>query len=122
MKGKLQRLEGLQNKLLKDLVQIVEKVYHNRETEEEKEQRKRKNEDKREMRKRKVKGKEFTENLGYNRESREEKLQPRETENPLKRTSAHIARRGTTWSESALTNRNWGQDIPSLGRSTSKQP
>ena len=44
MKGKLQRLEGLQNKLLKDLVQIVEKVYHNRETEEEKEQRKRKKE------------------------------------------------------------------------------
>ena len=66
MRGKLQRLEGLQNKLLKDLVQIVEKVYYNRETEEEKEHRKRKNEDKREMRKRKVKGKEFTENLGYN--------------------------------------------------------
>ena len=50
---------------MRDLVQVAEKVYHNRETEEEKEQRKRKNEDKREMRKRKVKGKEFTENLAY---------------------------------------------------------
>lgn len=29
-----ERLEGLQDKLLKDLVQIAEKVYHNRETEE----------------------------------------------------------------------------------------
>ena len=65
IRKKLQRLEGLQDKSLRDLVQVAEKVYHNRETEEEKEQRKRKNEDKREMRKRKVKGKEFTENLGY---------------------------------------------------------
>ena len=46
-------------------MQVAEKVYHNRETEEEKEQRKRKKEDEREMKKRKVTGKEFTENLGY---------------------------------------------------------
>jgi hypothetical protein len=47
--------------LLGDLVLVAEKVYHNRETEEEKDQRKRKEEDEREMNKRK----EFTENLGY---------------------------------------------------------
>ena len=64
IRKKLQGLEGLQDKLLRDLVQVAEKVYHNRETEEEKEQRKRKEEDEREMKK-KVTGKEFTENLGY---------------------------------------------------------
>jgi len=48
---KLQRLEGLQGKSLRDLVQVAEKVYHNRETE--KEQRKRKEEDEREMKKEK---------------------------------------------------------------------
>ena len=61
IRKRLQRLEGLQDKPLRDLVQVAEKVYHNRETEEEKEQRKRKEEDEREMNKRK----EFTENLGY---------------------------------------------------------
>lgn len=52
---------------MRDLVQIAENVYHNRETEEEKEQRKRKEEDEREMKKKKRKatGKAFTENLGY---------------------------------------------------------
>ena len=62
IRKKLQWLEGLQDKSLRDLVQVAEKVYHNRETEEEKEQRKEK--DEREMKK-KVTGKEFTENLGY---------------------------------------------------------
>ena len=38
IRKKLQRLEGLQDKSLRDLVQVAEKVYHNRETEEEKEQ------------------------------------------------------------------------------------
>jgi hypothetical protein len=42
IREKLQRLEGLQDKSLRDLVQVADKVYHNRETEEEKEQRKRK--------------------------------------------------------------------------------
>ena len=37
--------------MLRDLVQVAEKVYHNRETEEEKEQRKKKKEDEREMKK-----------------------------------------------------------------------
>ena len=59
IRKKLLRLEG-QDKLLKDLVKVAEKVYHNRETEEEKEQRKRKGDEKR-----KATGKEFTENLGY---------------------------------------------------------
>jgi hypothetical protein len=49
IREKLQKLEGLQDKLLRDLVQVAEKIYHNRETEE-KEQRKRK-EDEREMKK-----------------------------------------------------------------------
>ena len=39
IREKLQRLEGGQDKSLRDLVQVAEKVYHNRETEEEKEQR-----------------------------------------------------------------------------------
>ena len=44
IRKKLQRLEGLQDKSLRDLVQVAEKVYHNRETEEKKAQRKRKKE------------------------------------------------------------------------------
>ena len=43
VRKKCQRLER-QNKSLRDLVQVAEKVYHNRETEEEKVQRKRKKE------------------------------------------------------------------------------
>jgi DNA mismatch repair ATPase MutS len=39
IRGKCQRLER-QDKSLRDLVQVAEKVYYNRETEEEKEQRK----------------------------------------------------------------------------------
>lgn len=39
IKRKLQRIEGLQNYTLQDLVKEAEKVYHKRETEEEKEQR-----------------------------------------------------------------------------------
>ena len=42
IRKKLQRLEGLQDKSLRELVQVAEKVYHNRETEEEKEERKQK--------------------------------------------------------------------------------
>ena len=41
IKKKLQRLEGLQDYTLQDLVKEGEKVYHKRETEEEKDQRKR---------------------------------------------------------------------------------
>ena len=40
----------------------------------------------------------------------------RETENPLKRTSAHIARRGATGPKSTLTNRSLGWEIPGLGK------
>ena len=39
IRKKLQRLEGRQDKSLRDLVQVAEKVYHNRETEEKKAQR-----------------------------------------------------------------------------------
>ena len=39
IKKKLQRLEGLQDYTLQDLVKEAEKVYHKRETEEEKQQR-----------------------------------------------------------------------------------
>jgi len=49
IRKKLQRLEGLQVKLLRDFVQVAEKVYHNRETE--KEQRTRKEEDEKETKK-----------------------------------------------------------------------
>ena len=54
IRKKLQRLERLQDKLLKDLVQVAEKVYHNSETKDKKEQRKRK-EDEREIKKKKKK-------------------------------------------------------------------
>lgn len=45
---KLQRLEGLQDLTLQDLVKEADKVFHKRETEEEKEQRKEKEREKRE--------------------------------------------------------------------------
>ena len=54
IRKKLQKLEGLQDKSLRDLVQVAEKVYHNRETEEEKDQRKIKEEREREMKTKKV--------------------------------------------------------------------
>jgi hypothetical protein len=63
MRKKLQRLDGLQDKSLRHLVQVAEEVYHNRETEEKMEQR-RKREDERDE-KRKVTEKEFRENLHY---------------------------------------------------------
>ena len=44
IREKLQRLDGWQDKSLRDLVQVAEKVYHNKETEEEKEQRKKEDE------------------------------------------------------------------------------
>jgi len=44
----------------------------------------------------------------------------RETENPLKRTSAHIARRGVTGPESSSTNGSWGQKFPDFGKRTPK--
>jgi len=42
IKRKLQKLDSLPGKSLRELVQITEKVYHNREPEEEKEERKQK--------------------------------------------------------------------------------
>lgn len=49
IKRKLQRIEGLQDYTLQDLVKEAEKVYHKRETEEEKEQRKEKEREEREI-------------------------------------------------------------------------
>ena len=49
IKQKLQKLEGLQDKSLRDLVQVAEKVYHNREIEEEKEERKQKEQEARKL-------------------------------------------------------------------------
>lgn len=71
---------------MRDLVQIAENVYHNRETEEEKEQRKRKEEDEREMKKKK-KEKQQERHLQrilaiVVRESREERLQPERQKTP----------------------------------------
>ena len=76
IRKKIQRLDGLLDKSLRDLVQVAEKVYHNRETEEEKGQRKRKEEDEREKEKRKVTGKEFTENLGYSSQGKQRRESP----------------------------------------------
>lgn len=70
---------------MRDLVQIAENVYHNRETEEEKEQRKRKEEDEREMKKKKEKQQErhLQRILAIVvRESREERLQPERQKTP----------------------------------------
>ena len=47
---KLQRLEGLQDYTLQDLVKEAEKVYHKRETEEEKQEREEKEVEEREIR------------------------------------------------------------------------
>ena len=62
IRERLQRLEGRQDKSLRDLVQVAEKVYHNRETEEEMEQRKKENE-------RKVKKRKKSDKEGIYRES-----------------------------------------------------
>lgn len=40
IKRKIQQLESLQDRSLRELVQVAEKVYHNRDKEEEKEERK----------------------------------------------------------------------------------
>ncbi|KAG3277544.1 hypothetical protein H1C71_004283, partial [Ictidomys tridecemlineatus] len=48
IKRKLQRLDGLQDMTLRDLVREAEKVYYKRETEEEKEQRREKEREQRE--------------------------------------------------------------------------
>jgi len=48
IKRKLQRLEGLQDLTVKDLVKEAEKVYHKRETEEEKKEREKKEREERE--------------------------------------------------------------------------
>lgn len=65
---------------MRDLVQIAENVYHNRETEEEKEQRKRKRkeEDEREMEKKEKQQERHLQRILaiVVRESREERLQP----------------------------------------------
>jgi hypothetical protein len=50
IKRKLQRLEGLQDYTLQDLVKEAEKVYHKRETEEEKQEREKKEAEERENR------------------------------------------------------------------------
>ena len=47
IKKKLQRIEGLQDYTLRDVVREAEKVYHKRETEDEKQERRRKREEKR---------------------------------------------------------------------------
>ena len=57
IRKKLQRLEGLQDKSLRELVQVAEKVYHNRETEEEKEERKQKEAEQKELRREKYQDK-----------------------------------------------------------------
>lgn len=70
---------------MRDLVQIAENVYHNRETGEEKEQRKRKEKDEREIKKKKEKQQErhLQRILAIVvRESREERLQPERQKTP----------------------------------------
>lgn len=49
VRKKLQKLEGLQDKSLRELVQVAEKVSHNRESEEDKEVRKQKEQEAREL-------------------------------------------------------------------------
>ena len=49
IKRKLQKLEGLQDKSLRELVQVAEKVFYNRETEEEKEERRQEEQEAREL-------------------------------------------------------------------------
>lgn len=60
IKRKLQRIEGLQDYTLQDLVKEAEKVYHKRETEEEKEQRREKEREERELKREKRQEKNLT--------------------------------------------------------------
>lgn len=60
IKRKLQRIEGLQDYTLQDLVKEAEKVYHKRETEEEKEQRKEKEREEKENKREKRQEKNLT--------------------------------------------------------------
>ena len=60
IKKKLQRLEGLQEAELRDLVKEAEKVYYKRETEEEREQRKEREREEREERRNKRQEKNLT--------------------------------------------------------------
>lgn len=53
IKKRLQGLEGPQDKSLRESVQVAEKVYHNRETEEEKEARRQKEAEQKELRREK---------------------------------------------------------------------
>jgi hypothetical protein len=54
------------------------------------------------------------------RESREDRLQPKETENPWKMISSHIERRVATGPKNVLTNGSREQEIPGLGKNTLK--
>lgn len=49
IKRKIQQLESLQDRSLRELVQVAGKVYHNRDKEEEKEERKQTEAEKREL-------------------------------------------------------------------------
>lgn len=60
IRKKLQRLEGLQDLSLQDLVKEAEKVYHKRETEEEKEQRLKREQEEAEKEKEKKRNKDLT--------------------------------------------------------------
>ena len=103
IKKKFQRLEGLQDKLLRDLVQVAEKVYHNRETEEEKEQRKRKEEHECEIKKGKLQKRNLQRILAtVIRESREERLQPKRARKTLEKDKCP-----NKWKPGAGNTRPW---------------
>ena len=71
---------------MRDLVQVAQKVYRNRETEEEKEQRKRKKEDEREMKKEKQQGRNLQRILAtVVRGSRDKRLLPKRDRKPLEK-------------------------------------
>ena len=95
---KLQRLEGLQEAELRDLVREAEKVYYRRETEEEKEQRKEKEREEREERRDRRQEKNLTKILAAvvegkssrEREEREERRDRRQEKNLTKILAAVV--------------------------------
>lgn len=60
IKRKLQKLEGIQDKSLKDLVQVAERVYYHREPEEEKKERERREQEEREEKRKRCQDRRLT--------------------------------------------------------------
>ena len=104
-----------------DLVQVAEKVYHNRKTEEEKEWRKTKDEDEREIKKEKRQEKKFQRILAtVVRKCRKERLQPKRDRKQLDKNHAYTAKRRVTEPENSPISRSREAQSPGKSRPRSQ--